>query len=178
MELITKDVNKKYNHTINNNHIGNIEVFFLDSDLEEFMNEHDIEIIEDLETFIPTSLDIDFNVVYRDTQICVENKLIKSVIVRVKNNQYKCDVYSCWNGCIFDEGFALNNMTMLKKEQDMNINDYKEKEVSMDIYFNDFNKETQDEILKLAGILEPKEANWDTMPITSINFISEQNTKH
>lgn len=38
----------------------------------------------------------------------------------------------------------------------------------MDIYFKDFNEETQKEILKLYNISDPSEMNWDTIPITTI----------
>lgn len=40
----------------------------------------------------------------------------------------------------------------------------------MDIYFDDFNTEMQQKLLKLARIKAPEEANWDVFPITTIEF--------
>lgn len=40
----------------------------------------------------------------------------------------------------------------------------------LDIYFEDFNEETQQAILEMAGISDPSEANWDVLPIATIYF--------
>lgn len=40
----------------------------------------------------------------------------------------------------------------------------------MEIYFSNFNEETQKAILEMAGISDPKEANWDVFPITFIDI--------
>ena len=38
----------------------------------------------------------------------------------------------------------------------------------LDIYFDDLTKDCQERILKHFKIKDPKEANWDVVPITSI----------
>ena len=43
-------------------------------------------------------------------------------------------------------------------------------ENTLDIYFKDFTPVTQTTILEAAGISDPKEANWDVIPITIISF--------
>lgn len=44
----------------------------------------------------------------------------------------------------------------------------------MDIYFSDFNEETQKAILEGAGLDGPEEANWDVLPITCLEFEYEE----
>ena len=39
-------------------------------------------------------------------------------------------------------------------------------ENTLEIYFRDFLPETQGAILETAGIQDPKDANWDLIPIT------------
>ena len=41
---------------------------------------------------------------------------------------------------------------------------------SFDLYFNDLTREAQKEILSVAGLNSPEEANWDVFPITTIDF--------
>ena len=40
----------------------------------------------------------------------------------------------------------------------------------VEIYFNNLDTDTQEELLTLFGIDDPKEMNWDTVPITEISF--------
>ena len=40
----------------------------------------------------------------------------------------------------------------------------------IDIYFEDFTKEAQQAILEAAGITSPREANWDVLPVTYLEF--------
>lgn len=43
----------------------------------------------------------------------------------------------------------------------------------IDIYFNDVSEELQKEFLEAAGISDPKEANWDTFPVTTIEIYDQ-----
>ena len=40
----------------------------------------------------------------------------------------------------------------------------------IEIYFEDLSEAKQKELLKAAGIKEPKEANWDIFPITEVEY--------
>lgn len=48
-----------------------------------------------------------------------------------------------------------------------------ESQKQFEIYFCDLKEEAQKELLKMAGIEEPKEMNWDTLPIATISLIEE-----
>ena len=45
---------------------------------------------------------------------------------------------------------------------------------TLEIYFRDFLPETQSAILEAAGIQDPKDANWDLIPITILSFEAEE----
>lgn len=45
---------------------------------------------------------------------------------------------------------------------------------TLDIYYRDFLPETQSAILEAAGIQDPRETNWDTLPITMLSFEAEK----
>lgn len=47
-------------------------------------------------------------------------------------------------------------------------------ERTLDIYYRDFLRETQSAILEAAGIQDPRETNWDTLPITVLSFEVEK----
>jgi len=47
-------------------------------------------------------------------------------------------------------------------------------ENTLEIYFRDFLPETQGAILETAGIQDPKDANWDLIPITILSFEAEE----
>ena len=42
-------------------------------------------------------------------------------------------------------------------------------ERTLDIYYRDFLPETQSAIFEAAGIQDPRETNWDTLPITMLD---------
>ena len=44
----------------------------------------------------------------------------------------------------------------------------------IEIYFEDLSEAKQKELLKAAGIKEPKEANWDIFPITEVEYYEEE----
>lgn len=44
---------------------------------------------------------------------------------------------------------------------------------TMEIYFSDLKQETQEEILDTVGISNPKELNWDVVPLTTIDIPEE-----
>ena len=37
-----------------------------------------------------------------------------------------------------------------------------------EIYFSDLSKESQKELLETAGLTDPKEANWDVIPLATV----------
>lgn len=47
-------------------------------------------------------------------------------------------------------------------------------ENTLEIYFRDFLPETQSAILEAAVIQDPKDANWDLIPITILSFEAEE----
>lgn len=47
-------------------------------------------------------------------------------------------------------------------------------ERTLDIYYRDFLPETQSAILEAAGIQDPRETNWYTLPITILTFEAEE----
>lgn len=44
----------------------------------------------------------------------------------------------------------------------------------IEIYFNDLTEEAQKQLLEVAGVKTPEEANWDIFPITSIIIGEEE----
>ena len=44
----------------------------------------------------------------------------------------------------------------------------------IEIYFDDLKEEAQKELLKQAGIKDPKEANWDVWPICTFEINQEE----
>ena len=45
---------------------------------------------------------------------------------------------------------------------------------SFEIYFSDLTEEAQKRLLEAAGLDSHKEANWDTLPVTTIDFYNEE----
>ena len=46
---------------------------------------------------------------------------------------------------------------------------------SIDIYFYDLTTEAQQKVLGAAGMKDPAEGNWDVLPLTSLEFETEDN---
>lgn len=46
-------------------------------------------------------------------------------------------------------------------------------ETNFEIYFCDLNVFAQNDLLKVAGVNDPSEMNWDVFPITTISFDRE-----
>lgn len=44
---------------------------------------------------------------------------------------------------------------------------------TMEIYFSDLKQETQEDILDTVGISNPKELNWDVVPLATIDIPEE-----
>ena len=42
----------------------------------------------------------------------------------------------------------------------------------VDIYFSDLNPEAQQRVLSAAGYKDPKEGNWDVLPLTQLGMIT------
>ena len=46
-----------------------------------------------------------------------------------------------------------------------------------DIMFSDLKPTVQEELLRIAGICDPKEANWDVIPVSVIPFQTDDDVE-
>lgn len=44
---------------------------------------------------------------------------------------------------------------------------------SVEIFYDDLNEEAQERVLEAAGVEDPDDMNWDTMPLTIVEFEEE-----